>query len=108
MGYDKPDVYYQPEKFGLTLIDKLDYSSGNYVFDFRVVWKHKSGKFYTARDSGCSCPSPFENYTDLKDLDELSISALEKEIREELSKSHECVSRQEASDFLNKVKDPLK
>jgi hypothetical protein len=53
---------------GLSLVDYIDYSSGSYEFDYRAVWKDKEGRLWTARDSGCSCPSPFE---DTQELDRL-------------------------------------
>ena len=84
MGWDKPDVYYQPEKFNLTPVAEINYTMYDYTFDFRVVWKDNEGQLYTARDSGCSCPSPFEDYTDLAMLDRVSLSELEAIVREEV------------------------
>jgi hypothetical protein len=73
MSYYDNDPYYSPEKFDLEIIDSLEFSDAYYQFDMRVVWRHtETGKFYTARDSGCSCPAPFENYNSLDDLDELT------------------------------------
>ncbi len=75
--------FYYPEKLDLTQVAMIDFSDGNYQFDYRVVWRHKSGKLYTARDSGCSCPSPFENYSKLKDLERANIKELIEEARKE-------------------------
>lgn len=62
-GYED-NIYYYPEKCGLEVVGELEYSSGNYEFDTRVVWFHAaSGRLLTARDSGCSCPTPFEECT---------------------------------------------
>lgn len=62
------NIYSSPEKFGLTTIGEVDWSSGSYEFDLTVVWKRESdGKFVYAEDSGCSCPSPFED-TGIEDL----------------------------------------
>lgn len=56
------NIYYDPEKFGLTTIGEIDWSDGCYCFDYTVVWKRESdGRFVYADDSGCSCPSPFED-----------------------------------------------
>jgi hypothetical protein len=52
-------------------------------FDYRVIWRHADGTLYTARDSGCSCPSPFEDYTSLSDLEEANIPELIEEAREQ-------------------------
>jgi hypothetical protein len=56
------NLYYDPEKFGLETVGEIDWSDGNYCFDYTVVWKRTSdGRFVYADDSGCSCPSPFED-----------------------------------------------
>lgn len=91
MGYDDPDVYYQPEKFGLEKVAEIDYSDRSYCFDSRTVWRHKkSGKLYTARDSGCSCPGMFENYTTLESLAPFELSVIEAEVeKERKGKSYE-------------------
>ena len=54
------NVYYDPEKFGLTIIGEVEFSSGSYEFDMTLVWKAADGSVYVADDSGCSCPTPFE------------------------------------------------
>lgn len=55
--------YYDPEKFGLQIIGEVDYSSGSYEFDLTVVWRDMtSGRLLYADDSGCSCPSPFDQH----------------------------------------------
>lgn len=68
MGYYDADVYYQPEKFGLTLLDEIDDPQACYSFDILAVWQHEDGRLFWASDSGCSCPSPFEDFTSLDDL----------------------------------------
>ncbi|WP_190822018.1 DUF7574 domain-containing protein [Saccharopolyspora pogona] len=66
MGYGNPDLYYNPENFGLRTIGEVEWSEPCYSFDLTVVWYHaESGKYYWASDSGCSCPSPFEYYNSL-------------------------------------------
>ena len=63
-------LYYNPKAHNLEEVVKHDYSSGCYEFDYRVVWRHfLTGLLYTARNSGCSCPAPFENYYSIEDLD---------------------------------------
>lgn len=61
------DIYYSPEKFGLTAIGQVDFSDGNYCFDYTAVWQTDDGAFVYADDYGCSCPSPFES-TSVNDL----------------------------------------
>lgn len=105
MGYNQPDVYYQPEKLGLKPVAEIDYSSRSYEFDLRVVWLHElTQKLYTARDSGCSCPSPFEDYTCIDSLKEVNLVELETEAQEELRQSTPNVSMSDVSEFLDKVR----
>ena len=63
------NVYGSPEAFGLTLVGEAA-AELDYRFDITAVWE-KDGKVYVARDEGCSCPSPFENYTDITHLTEI-------------------------------------
>lgn len=70
MSYDT-NPYYNPEALGLKLEAQLDMTKYSYTFDIRCVWSDESGQFYTAYDSGCSCPSPFEDYTTLDSLDKV-------------------------------------
>ena len=67
MGYNTADIYYQPEKFCIKPIGEFEWSEPDYSFDFTVVWQSLEDPtlFYWARDSGCSCPSPFEDFTTL-------------------------------------------
>lgn len=64
-GYKVPErvnPYIDPEKAGLLLVDSFDDPQASYDFDMVCVWKDEHGSFYYDRDSGCSCPSPFEAY----------------------------------------------
>jgi hypothetical protein len=66
------NVYYDPDEYGLETFGEIDWSDGNYVFDLTVVWRRTAdGVFLYADDSGCSCPSPFENTT-VNDLNVVS------------------------------------
>jgi hypothetical protein len=57
-----PDIYYAPEKHGLKTIGEIDWSDGCYQFDYTVVWQRLAdGQLLYGEDSGCSCPSPFED-----------------------------------------------
>lgn len=47
----------------------------SYQFDERIVAKHKDGRWFTARDSGCSCPIPFEDFQKLEDLTQIGLRA---------------------------------
>lgn len=61
--------YYNPEKFGLEIIGEFEFSEPSYSFDTLVVWKEGRGRYWIGMDSGCSCPSPFEDVTDINSLD---------------------------------------
>lgn len=66
-GYDS-GIYYNPEKHGLTTIGSIDWSDGCYQFNLTGVWQDRSnGRLLWGNDSGCSCPSPFED-TKVADL----------------------------------------
>lgn len=54
------NVYYDPEEFGLTPVADVDFGGG-YDFDLIVVWKNSNNQLFWASDSGCSCPTPFED-----------------------------------------------
>lgn len=65
MSYET-NPYYHPEVHGLTIVGSVD-CDGDYGFDMFVVWT--DGKaLYWGQDSGCSCPSPFEDANTLGDL----------------------------------------
>lgn len=98
------NLYYSPEAFGLTVVAEIDYSDGDYNFDHRVVWKDNNNIFYTGRNAGCSCPSPFEDIHDVSELDRLDINVLEAELREENSSSYSHITVADAQDFITNVR----
>lgn len=56
------NIYSDPQKFGLAIVGEVEFSSGSYEFDTSVVWRDvETGALYYADDSGCSCPSPFQD-----------------------------------------------
>lgn len=62
--------YYNPEKLGLDLIS-FDQPNMCYEYNTLCFWSTPDGKVYTAQDSGCSCPTPFEDHHDKPTLDEV-------------------------------------
>jgi hypothetical protein len=79
------DIYYKPESHGLKIFAELDEDDLSYEFDMIVVWQRLSDKkLFWARDSGCSCPSPFENFASIEDLNILpeTLDVLELQARE--------------------------
>lgn len=93
------NIYYNPEEYKLTVVAEIEYSGGNYEFDTRVVWKKETGELVTARDSGCSCPTPFEDIT-YAQLDNVSLFSLETEVNEEKRNT----TPEERELFLTKVR----
>lgn len=56
------NIYYNPEKLDLEIFGTLE-ADLSYEFDILLVVKDKeSGKLFYATDSGCSCPTPFEDF----------------------------------------------
>jgi hypothetical protein len=103
MSWDK-DVYYDPREFGLEQVAQIDYSSGHYEYDYRVVWRHlETGQLYTARDSGCSCPSPFEDYDALDKLETFSLSTIEDEVLDE--RKSDYYEGDDPANFLEKIRE---
>lgn len=63
------NLYYSPEKYGLEVVGTIEWSEPNYDFDMTVLWRAKRGQYWIGSDSGCSCPSPFEDIYDVNELD---------------------------------------
>ncbi len=67
------NVYYSPDKCGLEIVESFDDPDASYSFNMFVVWrKLDDGRLFYASDSGCSCPSPFEDYHTLGSLTEIT------------------------------------
>lgn len=97
--------YYNPEKIGLVTIAQLDLREPDYSFDMVVVWRHtETGQLYWAHDSGCSCPSPFEDYDSLSDLTPLSSESYD-ELKRFVADSYQAGER---ASFLRTVRAALK
>lgn len=89
MSWDN-NPYYHPEALGLTFFAEIGgYES--YEFDIMAIWE-KDGKFYWAVDSGCSCPSPFEDFNSLDDLDSGNARKAIKAVQDYASESYRNVS----------------
>lgn len=57
-------IRYNPEDFGVTFVAEFDVHEPDYSFDLVLVVQDKqSNEVYVAFDSGCSCPSPFEDHS---------------------------------------------
>ena len=106
------NIYYNPEDYGLEIVRDIDRSSGNYEFDQFVVWRNiETNEFYFATDSGCSCPSPFEDET-MKTLqenkfDKHSYSFFEKNFNEWANYEFSHLKPIETTEFKQFIKDTI-
>lgn len=63
------NFYFNPESRNCEIVAVLDEPNLSYEYATAIVLKEKeSGKLYAAFDSGCSCPTPFENFRSLEDF----------------------------------------
>lgn len=66
------NAYYNPESLGLEIVHDYEAYGGSYEFSMLVVWREvATGKLFAAADSGCSCPTPFEDHTFPEDFIEV-------------------------------------
>lgn len=71
------NVYRSPEKFGLKILEESDIGAG-YEFNRFVVFSDlETGELFCAQDSGCSCPSPFEDLVSRDDLTRIGPESIE-------------------------------
>jgi hypothetical protein len=61
------NIMYTPEAYGFEYVCEVELSEPCYSFDCLRVLKNKDG-YWLGTDSGCSCPTPFEDYHDENDL----------------------------------------
>lgn len=62
MSYDS-NLYYNPEDHGLEIVSSVDVGD-SYEFDMTVIFRDvETGALMIGSDSGCSCPTPFEDQT---------------------------------------------
>lgn len=60
--YDYETPYNKPELYGLERVAEIQWGEPDYSFDLTCVLRRTSdGTLWYASDSGCSCPSPFED-----------------------------------------------
>lgn len=96
------NIYYSPEAYGLTVVANIEYSDQNYCFDTRVIWRDKHNELWTARDSGCSCPTPFEEYN-LSNIDKFDKEVILSEIKKESESGY--YNGDNIVDAITKIKD---
>lgn len=80
------NVYSHPEKLGLTMIGEIDWAEESWSFDLTVVWRDETGQLFTASDSGCSCPAPFEDIASVDELEKVTRDQLATQLNERMKK----------------------
>ena len=66
------NIYVQPEAFGLRVFAVVADETARYRFDMVVVWQDPiTFEYFWADDSGCSCPTPFEDVRGREELTRL-------------------------------------
>lgn len=68
MNDEIQNPYYSPKLLGLDMIS-FDEPDLSYEYNTCAFWKTPDGRVFMAIDSGCSCPTPFEDYSG-RDMDE--------------------------------------
>lgn len=102
-------MYYGDMPEGVTFIGDIEWDNEAYQFDMTGIWKTKRGEYWIGDDSGCSCPSPFENVHGIDDLDgpynKAGLrSALESRIKEGSHGRSEAELRKEVFILLDYLK----
>lgn len=60
---------YRPEDYGAEIVAECDVREPDYSFDIVAVFRSlETGALWGAFDSGCSCPTPFEDFARLEDM----------------------------------------
>jgi|SRR5690606_11812189 len=108
---DLSDTEELSQKYGLDTVSYLG-SDGGYDWAIIKVWKHTSGKFYWAHDSGCSCSYAFEG-NHFRGPDDTDLSVLEPHTFKHLEESaegmsNEYASKQEKVEFLAEIRRAMK
>ncbi|MFJ8394364.1 hypothetical protein [Streptomyces sp. NPDC094144] len=66
------NLYYSPESHGARILGDVD-TADSYEFSMFVAWQRVAdGAVFYGTDSGCSCPSPFEDLSESDPWSELT------------------------------------
>ena len=104
------NIYYNPEKCGLEIVDVLDERGLDYEFNTFVVFRAtETNRLYWAHSAGCSCPTPFEEYryasAEDHNLDEIRKETLDSFIN---AVNEFPVSIDEKAETIRKVRTALR
>lgn len=95
--------YYYPEKQSLKVFESID-TAGSYEFDIFCIWEDSDGKLFWDTDSGCSCPTPFEDHgLDLKEITAETYYSFDQAL-----KNHRDINTQDYLSISKRVRDFLK
>jgi hypothetical protein len=78
-------VYTNPARVSLEVVGSVGWTDEDYSFNLTVVWRDQQGKLYMADDAGCSCPSPFEDFHSIDDLQQVTPMVLAAHLQERLA-----------------------
>jgi hypothetical protein len=88
VSWNSPDVYSSPSHFGCEVLGTIQWTPSNYDFDLTIVLRDLvTGKLYWADDSGCSCPSPFEDCQSLDDCQTGGLESLQEHLQGRLDEA---------------------
>jgi len=82
------NVWAHPHKFGLEAVGDIEWGEPCYSFDTTIVRRDKDGQMYYADDSGCSCPSPFEDFDSIASLTGCTVAELQQHLEERVETSY--------------------
>jgi hypothetical protein len=104
MKFNK-NPYYDPEECGLEIFDDID-TAGSYEFDMFVIWrKLDDNTLWWGTDSGCSCPTPFEGFETLNDMNQITKETFYN--FDQALENHTDISKSDYNNIKNKVKQYL-
>lgn len=98
------NIYYHPENCGLTIFDQID-TDRDYGFDMFIIFLKEDDTLWWATDSGCSCPTPFENINE-NDLSPITLNNFDN--FDSALKSHRNISIDEYMEMSNRARQYLK
>lgn len=105
MKFTDNNPYASPQLCGLEIFQELD-TAGSYEFDKFVIWKKLYDEtLWWDTDSGCSCPSPFDNSDhghDLKQVTDETVYNFDKALN-----NHPEITTEQYNSIKKKVLDYL-
>jgi hypothetical protein len=100
-------IYYSPEDHGLTIVGGVELSDACYQFDTVVLFRNAEGALFYAQDAGCSCPSPFEDFTSVDDLTPCTLQEFQAYVEPLVKQKEDWYGEAEASRMQGELVDLL-